>query len=40
MNRQTPRLPLSGITLVSLQQAIAAPLASLFELRPLDTVQI
>jgi itaconate CoA-transferase len=28
MNREPPRLPLSGITVVSLEQAIAAPLAS------------
>jgi itaconate CoA-transferase len=28
MNRKTPQLPLSGITVVSLEQAIAAPLAS------------
>jgi hypothetical protein len=28
MNPETPRLPLSGITVVSLEQAIAAPLAS------------
>ena len=40
MNRQTPRLPLSGITLVSLEQAIAAPRAVLFEFRTPDTVQI
>ena len=28
MNRESPQLPLSGITVVSLEQAIAAPLAS------------
>ena len=28
MNRESPPLPLSGITVVSLEQAIAAPLAS------------
>ena len=28
MNRKSPQLPLSGITVVSLEQAIAAPLAS------------
>jgi hypothetical protein len=40
MNRQTPRLPLSGVTLVSLEQAIAAPRANLVDLRLLKTARI